>query len=169
MKNQGRAEDVRISNAAFTQTKIGEYTTMILSSVGIASSIVAAEMGFVNKKGNKDNDIRICLYICMLSSFLMCFSIMINYQLLIKWQRSKNIIIETDNLINTGLYKKMIVECLCTLIHPFPWLMGITYSEEHMYGDTEETFELNNMFICFMFFFRIYFYARSLLSLSMYT
>ena len=56
-------------------------------------------------------------------------------QLLIKWQRSKNFIIETDTLFNTGLYKKMIIECTCTLITPYPFFMGFKYEEKHMYAD----------------------------------
>jgi len=93
---------------------------------------------------------------------------MMNYQLLIMWQRSKNFIIETDNLFNTGLYKKMIIECTCTLIQPYPFFAGYQYEEKHMYSDQKATFELNNLFICFMFFFRIYFYVRSMLSMSNY-
>jgi len=50
-KKEGKTEDVRISNAAFAQTKMGEFTTMILSSIGIVNAIIASEMGFENSKG----------------------------------------------------------------------------------------------------------------------
>jgi hypothetical protein len=69
-----------------------------------------------NSTGRKDSDIQKVLWFCMVSSFLMCCSIMGNYQLFIRWQRTKNYIIETDNLFNTGLYKTMLIECFCVLI-----------------------------------------------------
>jgi hypothetical protein len=38
-----------------------------------------------------------------------------------------------------------------------------------MYGDATAEFEINDLMICWMIFFRVYFYARSVLSLSFYT
>lgn len=164
-----KIEDVRISNAAFAQIKKGEQFSMILASVGISSAIISSEMEFRNKKGEKDQDIQNVLYCCMFSSILMCGSIIMNYQLLIQWKRSKNMIIETDNLFNTGLFKKMILECLMVLVQPYPFLQGVTYYETAMFANQKAEFKLNNFLISCMIFFRIYFYARSILALSFYT
>lgn len=38
-----------------------------------------------------------------------------------------------------------------------------------MYSNTSATFKLNDLMLCFMIFFRIYFFARSILSISFYT
>ena len=92
-----------------------------------------------------------------------------NYQLFIRWQRTKNFIIETDNLFNTGLYKIMIVEVCAVLIQPYPFLQGVLYKEEHMYGNNSNKFQVNDLLLCWMIFSRVYFYARSILSISFYT
>jgi len=162
-------EDVRMSNFAFAQTKIGEFITVIFSTIGICSSIIGSEMSHVNKDGSKDQEIQNVRWSCMLASLLMCISIMGNYQLFIRWQRTKNFIIETDNLFNTGLYKIMIVEVCAVLIQPYPFLQGVMYKEEHMYGNNSNKFQVNDLLLCWMIFSRVYFYARSILSISFYT
>jgi Ion channel len=105
----------------------------------------------------------------MVASLFMSISIMGNYQLFIRWQRTKNFIIETDNLFNTGLYKIMIIEVCAVLVQPYPFLQGVIYKEAHMYGDKSANFEVNDLLLCWMIFSRVYFYARSILSLSFYT
>jgi hypothetical protein len=47
--DKSKMEDVRMSNFAFSQTKIGEYITLIFAIIGIESAIVASEMS--NTKG----------------------------------------------------------------------------------------------------------------------
>jgi hypothetical protein len=39
-----KLEDVRMSNFAYSQTKISEYISFYFASLGVGSSIVAAEM-----------------------------------------------------------------------------------------------------------------------------
>lgn len=39
-------EDVRMSNFAFAQTKIGEFITVVFAIIGIESAIVASEMQY---------------------------------------------------------------------------------------------------------------------------
>lgn len=126
-------------------------------------------MSHENEDGSKDDEIQNVLWFCMLASLLMSISIMGNYQLFIRWQRTKNFIIETDNLFNTGLYKVMIVEVCAVLIQPYPFLQDVLYKETHMYGDASAKFQVNDLLICCMIFFRVYFYARSILSMSFYT
>jgi hypothetical protein len=43
-KEQGRIEDVRMSNFAFAQTKIAEYLCFFYASIGVGSAVVASEM-----------------------------------------------------------------------------------------------------------------------------
>jgi hypothetical protein len=111
-----KLEDVRMSNYALTQIKIGEIITVIFSTIGIFSAIISSEMQYHNKRGQKDSDIQTLLSITMMTSIFMCISVIFNYQLLIRWQRCKNMIIETDNLFNTGLHKKLCFECFVVLI-----------------------------------------------------
>ena len=46
-EDEGRKlEDVRMSNFAYSQTKISEYISFYFASLGVGSSIVASEIRF---------------------------------------------------------------------------------------------------------------------------
>ena len=47
-------EDVRMSNFAFSQTKIGEYITLIFAIIGIESAIIASEMNSSVRNAHRD-------------------------------------------------------------------------------------------------------------------
>jgi hypothetical protein len=47
--------------------------------------------------------------------------------------------------------------------------MDIKYKEVHMFNDAQAEFQVNDLLICLMIFFRVYFYARSILSTTSYT
>ena len=159
-----------MSNFAYAQTNIGEAITLIFAIIGIESAIVASEMGS-KKVGREENEteIQAILFIVLVSNVVMILSIMGNYQLFIRWQRTKNYIIETDNLWNTGLYKEMCKEIGMVIITPYPFFTGLTYNEYHMYENKSDTFQVNDLLLCFMIFLRVYFVARSILSISFYT
>lgn len=63
----------------------------------------------------------------------------------------------------------MLKEIAMVIISPYPFFYGYTYNEYHMYGDKSGTFLVNDLLLCFMIFLRVYFVARSILSISYYT
>ena len=131
-----KMEDVRTSNFAYAQTKVGEALTLLFALIGIYSAVVSSEMGATSEQrdANKD-DIIIVLSIVLASNFVCIVSIVISYMLFIRWKRTKNYFISTDNLFNTGVYKEMLKEIAMVLISPYPFFYGITYKENHMYND----------------------------------
>jgi len=63
----------------------------------------------------------------------------------------------------------MLKEILMILISPYPFFYGITYEERHMHENRSGIFQLNDLLLCFMIFLRVYFLARTVLSISFYT
>lgn len=76
---------------------------MAFALIGIESAVVASEMGVTKSllAENKDDIINI-LWIVFAANIATILSIIGNYQLFIRWKRTKNYIIETDTLFNTG-------------------------------------------------------------------
>ena len=73
---KAKLEDVRMSNFAYSQTKISEYISYYFASVGVGSAIIASEMcaGF-NDNGQTDDYIHVMLIICNVSTaFLSKFN-----------------------------------------------------------------------------------------------
>lgn len=67
-----KLEDVRMSNFAYSQTKISEYISFYFASLGVGSSIVAAEMASnYNINGQLDYWIFVMTLICNCSSGLL--------------------------------------------------------------------------------------------------
>ena len=110
-----------MSNFAFSQTKIGEYIVVLFAILGIQSAIVVSEMSQTKRQRNRnESDIVIILWIVLGLNIAMILTIIGNYQLFIRWQRTKHYIVEKDTLFNTGLYKTMLKEILCAVISPYP-------------------------------------------------
>ena len=72
-EDEGRKlEDVRMSNFAYSQTKISEYISFYFASLGVGSSIVAAEMTSNNNINGQANDwIFIMTLICNCSTGML--------------------------------------------------------------------------------------------------
>jgi hypothetical protein len=49
-KGKGQMEDVRMSNFAYSQTKIAEYLSFYFAMIGIGSSIIASEIAAAESK-----------------------------------------------------------------------------------------------------------------------
>ena len=85
-----------------------------------------------------------------------------------RWQRTKLIYSDLDNIFNTGLYVAMCIEIVMTLIMPYPFLYGYTYMENANDFSADKVFMWNDFLLCFMIFARVHTLARSILSLSSY-
>lgn len=160
-----------MSNFAFSQTKINEFITVIFAMLGIESAIVASEMQFVGGTLSDENEeeIVLALWFALAANAIMILSIIGNHLLFIRWKRAKNYIIDTDTIFNTGQYKTMIWEIVTATISPYPFLYGVEYTEVHMYEDKTKSFPLNDLLLALMIFARVYFIAKSILSISFFT
>lgn len=87
----------------------------------------------------------------------------------LRWLRTKMVMSDLDDLINTGKYKYIIFECLLTLVMPYPSLYNKTYTETADEKDIGVEFQWNDFLLCWCIMFRIHFLLRTLLSLSDYT
>jgi hypothetical protein len=78
-EEESKLEDVRMSNFAYSQTKISEYISFYFASLGVGSSIVAAEMSSnYNINGQLDGWIFVMILICNASTGLLRKSICIS-------------------------------------------------------------------------------------------
>ena len=65
-------EDVRMSNFAYSQTKISEYISFYFAMLGVGCSIVASEMcASFNDNGQSDTWITVMQTICDCSTFFL--------------------------------------------------------------------------------------------------
>jgi hypothetical protein len=65
-------EDVRMSNFAYSQTKISEYISFYFAMLGVGCSIIASEMcASFNDNGQSDEWIVIMEIICDCSTFFL--------------------------------------------------------------------------------------------------
>lgn len=72
-KMGGKLEEVRMSNFAYSQTKIAEYLSCYFAMVSILSAGVATEMNFGwNFEGTKEEWIKIMLAVANISTIPLC-------------------------------------------------------------------------------------------------
>ena len=70
-----------------------------------------------------------------------------------------------------GYMWSMIREIICMLPISYPMFYGMTYRETGNVNTVDEkiVFEVNDILLCFAIFLRLYLFARTLLSASVYT
>ena len=85
-KGKGKLEDVRMSNFAYSQTKIAEYLSFYFAMIGVGSSIIASEIYRYNniKDENKDHIIA-QLIICNISTAFLSKLIFLCINANISW------------------------------------------------------------------------------------
>lgn len=69
-------------------------------------------------------------------------------------------------MVNTGLYKYLIIEILINSITPFPFLFNEDYSESYSDYDTKVKYRVNDIFLLIMCLCRTYLIIRAILTLS---
>ena len=63
-------------------------------------------------------------------TFLLVVAIAIDYQMDVIWKKKKLILIDSDNIWNTGLYRYMLLEMALALVTCAPFFYNQTYQEE---------------------------------------
>jgi hypothetical protein len=115
-EREAKLEDVRMSNSAYRQIKIGESISVIFSILGILTGICSSEMRYYNIDDKMKDDIMMLNYINVFATICLWGSIWSNFQLFVRWKRSRTIFNDDDTLFNTGLIKNVIVEMLIGMV-----------------------------------------------------
>ncbi|CDW84960.1 small-conductance calcium-activated potassium channel protein [Stylonychia lemnae] len=132
---------VRISNLAFSQKKVSEFVSCYFAMLGVGCTIVASEINYFRNLDDKNKDHVITLLI----------------------------ISNLDNLINTGLWKNIVLEILLSLVMSYPSLYGDVYIETANDWSNGKEFVTNDLMLCLMIFCRLHFLCRAIIQLSFYT
>lgn len=177
-----KLEDVRMSNFAYSQTKISEYISFYFASLGVGCSIVASEIRFfynlddINKPHiiylltiANCSTIFLSKFAYALLPFHVVLSIIAQYQLRLQWKKTKNYLTKTDNLYSTGELYWLIFEITLNCIMNYPSLYDSTYVEEYTAFDPTTTFYVNDILLCIMIFIRMIYLVRVILAVSFYS
>lgn len=81
--------------------------------------------------------------------------------------RAVHILTRFDTLCNAGYWKGLVTEIVVVLFTPYPFLMGITYTETNTDYDFESTYEINH-FLTVLSFIKTYILIRWYLTSSRY-
>ena len=95
----------------------------------------------------------------------MILSIYIRYDLWLEWSKTVQRYTKLDTLINTGLWKAMLIEIVVVVIAPMPFLDGVKYTENVKAFETTLTYEVNDILL-FWSFNRLYLGIRFMLYYS---
>ena len=115
-----------MSNELFNKIKVVEYASVFFSVYGVGLSILLYEMKNLNNIESYMNMVLSYNCICTLG---LLVSVYFRYDLTLKWQISRGLLTEYDNLINTGWWKEMAAEFFINVIAPYPFLYGVKYHE----------------------------------------
>ena len=100
--------------------------------IGLGFSImereIRAEYGY-----HKNDNIRIMLLtVNLLTTILLIVSLLFAYLMKFNWMLAKGTYTEIDGLINTGMYKPLIAECVVCFISPMPFIYDETFEEDNI-------------------------------------
>ena len=176
-EEESKLEDVRMSNFAYSQTKISEYISFYFASLGVGCSIVASEIRFFYNidDANKPHIIYMLtiancstIFLCKIDplNFLVA-SIFASYSLTLQWRKAKNYLTKTDNLYSTGIWKFLVFEWALNCVMNYPSLYDTTYVEENT--AFTNSFYINDILLCYMIFIRMTYLVRVILATSFYS
>jgi hypothetical protein len=127
-------------------------------------------MRYYNINNILQEEITILNYINVFATLCLWCSIWSNYQLTVRWNRTRRILTKHETLFNTGLYKSAIFEMIIGAVQPYPFLYNVVYHEYLEYDSTKKwvKIEVNDVLLSAMIIMRLYFITRSLLNTSNY-
>ena len=140
--------------------------------LGLILSIFVYEFKKINERGDENFNISHGLLTTALTynficTILLLFSNYVRYELWLEWSTSINKFTRMDTLLNTGLWKYMVLEMLVNAIAPNPFLEGVKYTEYVEAFDTTISYEFNDILLFFSFN-RIYLVLKFILYLTQY-
>jgi hypothetical protein len=120
--------------------------------VGLFISIVIYEIRFRAAKLEMEiegNAIPICQFYNGVCTTMLIASIYIRYDTWLQWSVTVGKYTKFDNLINTGLWKEMLLEMIINGIAPMPFLDGVKYIEYVAAFEYEIEQEVNDVLLLF--------------------
>ena len=131
---------------------IAEFCCVFFANIGLLISIVIYELKLHATKKEveiDDHAITICQFYNILCTTFLCISIYIRYDIWLQWSVTVEKYTKFDNLLNTGLWKEMLIEILINSIAPMPFLDGIKYRENVKAYEYEIEQEVNDVLLFF--------------------
>lgn len=90
----------------------------------------------------------------------------VRYTLVLTLFKARGFYSKYDTMVNTGLYKYLIVEIVINSITPFPFIYDVNYTESYSDFDTKVKYRVNDIFLLIMCLCRTYLIIRAILTLS---
>jgi hypothetical protein len=104
--------DVRVVNKSYTRLRIAEFCNAYLGLIGVGLCLIEREIRSTYGDGAKEN-IRIWLLsINFATTIGLLISLYFAYLMNFNWMKARGIYEKGDDLINTGKYKGLIIECI---------------------------------------------------------
>jgi hypothetical protein len=158
--------DVRVVNKAFSRLRIAEVCNAYLGVIGVGICIIEREIRFNYTSANET--IRILLLSTnFLTTLLLLLSLFFSYKMQFNWMKARGFLTIHDDLINTGMYKYLIAECVICLISPMPFFYDYTFAEVNGNYDITIQHWYNDLFLAWSFC-RIYLVLRCIMANSFY-
>lgn len=158
--------DQRRINEIFIRLKIAELSVLQFAILGVMAGIFDYECSY----GDNTDEYKIeriffeCL--CVVSSLLIMVALVIRYSLVLYLFKAKGYYGKFDTLINTGLYKYLLVELFVNIWTPYPFIWDETYQESYSDYETSVVYRINDLFLTMMCLFRTYLVVRAILTIS---
>ena len=136
---------------------MAEFCSFFFATLGLFLSIVIYELRLAQEKeeiiedGSLKLAIRVSLIYNMACTIALIISIYIRYDIWLQWSIKVGKYTQFDTLINTGIWKTMVVEMVINAIAPSPFLDGVKYKEFVADYDIEIQYEVNDLLLYFMF------------------
>lgn len=162
-------EDIRESNEYGIKIVTCENFQSFLTVLHVGNSIVIYEITYENDFRGKDmeQDITLQLYISTFSCLYLIFMLIIRYNLLLKWYKSKRYIHSAETLVTTGFIWQMLTELVVTTIGPQIFLRNVKYTEHSYDYDVTIEYNLNDLLCCFVWV-KLYVIVRTMLMSNQY-
>jgi hypothetical protein len=165
-QESGGILDQRRINEIFVRLKISEIISLYFAMLGIGCGIIDYEISYDDTKDDEKARRITLSSLCVVSSICLVIALLFRYRLTLLLFKARGFYSKYDTLVNTGLYKSLIVEIVVNVITPMPFLWDITYSESYSDYSTDVNYRVNDILLLIMCIFRIYLLIRASLTLS---
>jgi potassium intermediate/small conductance calcium-activated channel subfamily N protein 2 len=138
-----------------------------LGIIGLGICIIEREIRFEYGQGENDTVRILLLSVNLLTTLLLLVSLYFSYKMRFNWMKARGFLTKHDDLINTGMYKYLIGECIICILSPMPFIHDETFLETNKNYDVKIRHWYNDLLLGWSFV-RIYLVIRCVLANSFY-
>lgn len=158
--------DQRRINEIFVRLRVAEISSLNFAALGILCGIFDYELAY-NDDNDEEQSIRIILeFLCVCSTICIYIALFVRYILVLTLFKARGFYSQYDTMMNTGLYKYLVVEIIINSITPFPFIWDTNYTESYPDYETKVQYRINDIFLLIMCICRTYLIVRAILTLS---